>query len=66
MDFSKEAIARGKKTYADLGEKLTFYESDVFHLPQEWNYSFDVVVEHTCFCAICCGHLARFCCFWAI
>jgi SAM-dependent methyltransferase len=52
VDFSKEAIARGKKTYADLSEKLTFYESDVFHLPQEWNYSFDVVVEHTCFCAI--------------
>lgn len=52
VDFSREAIARGKKKYADLSEKLIFYESDIFHLPQEWNHSFDVVVEHTCFCAI--------------
>lgn len=51
VDFSKDAIARGKQKYGDL-TNLSFYESNIFHLPQEWNFSFDVVVEHTCFCAI--------------
>jgi len=51
VDFSKEAIARGKQKYGDL-TNLNFYESNIFHLPQEWNFGFDIVVEHTCFCAI--------------
>ena len=51
VDFSKEAIERGQKKYADLAN-LQFYQSNIFNLPQDWNYSFDVVVEHTCFCAI--------------
>ncbi len=51
VDFSKEAIARGRQKYAHLSN-LTFYEENIFNLPQEWNFSFDVVVEHTCFCAI--------------
>ena len=51
VDFSKEAIERGKKKYADL-DNLHFHELNIFHIPQEWNHSFDVVVEHTCFCAI--------------
>lgn len=51
VDFSKEAISRGKQKYANL-TNLNFYESDIFHLPQDWNFSFDIVVEHTCFCAI--------------
>ncbi len=51
VDFSKEAIARGQKKYGHL-HNLTFHESNIFELPQEWNFSFDVVVEHTCFCAI--------------
>lgn len=51
VDFSKEAIERGRKKYSDL-ENLSFYESNIFHLPTEWNHSFDVVVEHTCYCAI--------------
>lgn len=51
VDFSKEAIARGQEKYKDL-TNLHFYESDIFQLPQDWNFSFDVVVEHTCFCAI--------------
>jgi len=51
VDFSKEAIARGKQKYADL-TNLHFYESNIFQIPQEWNFSFDVVVEHTCFCAV--------------
>ncbi len=51
VDFSKEAISRGKEKYSHL-HNLTFYESNIFHIPQEWNYGYDVVVEHTCFCAI--------------
>ncbi|MGZ3690688.1 MAG: class I SAM-dependent methyltransferase [Pseudobdellovibrio sp.] len=51
VDFSKEAIARGQKKYGHLSN-LTFHESNIFDLPQEWNFSFDLVVEHTCFCAI--------------
>lgn len=51
VDFSKEAIKRGQKKYGHL-ENLQFVDSNIFHLPQEWNHSFDVVVEHTCFCAI--------------
>lgn len=51
VDFSKEAIERGQKKYADLSN-LHFHHANIFDLPQDWNYSFDVVVEHTCFCAI--------------
>jgi SAM-dependent methyltransferase len=51
VDFSKEAIARGREKYSHL-TNLSFYEFDVFQLPQDWNFSFDIVVEHTCFCAI--------------
>ncbi len=51
VDFSKEAIKRGKEKYAHL-ENLHFHEENIFQLPQEWNYSFDIVIEHTCFCAI--------------
>lgn len=51
VDFSKEAIVRGKEKYADL-HNLHFHELNIFHIPQEWNHTFDVVIEHTCFCAI--------------
>jgi SAM-dependent methyltransferase len=51
VDFSKEAIERGRKKYAHLSN-LSFYEENIFQLPQEWNFSFDMVVEHTCYCAI--------------
>jgi len=51
VDFSKEAISRGKEKYGDL-QNLSFYDYNIFHIPTEWNHSFDVVMEHTCFCAI--------------
>lgn len=51
VDFSAEAIARGRQKYGEL-TNLTFEKINVFDLPQDWNYSFDLVVEHTCFCAI--------------
>lgn len=51
VDFSGEGLTRGKKLYGHL-ENLTFMKEDIFNLPQSWNHSFDVIVEHTCFCAI--------------
>ncbi len=51
VDFSAEAIERGKNKYGDIAN-LSFEKMNVFDLPQDWNYSFDLVVEHTCFCAI--------------
>jgi len=51
VDFSKEAIRKGKEKYARLNN-LFFEELNVFDIPQEWNHTFDLVVEHTCFCAI--------------
>ena len=51
VDFSREAIRRGREKYGHF-HNLSFYESDVFRLPQDWNFTFDIVVEHTCFCAI--------------
>lgn len=51
VDFSKEGIKRGKEKYGHLAN-LHFEEANIFHLPQQWNHSFDVVIEHTCYCAI--------------
>ena len=51
VDFSKEGLKRGKEKYGHL-QNLFFHEMNIFHIPQEWNHSFDVVIEHTCFCAI--------------
>lgn len=51
VDFSEAAIAKAKSLYGDI-EGLEFIQQDIFTLPHEWNSSFDVIVEHTCFCAI--------------
>lgn len=51
VDFSEEAIARAKKNYGNLPE-LTFVQQDVFKLDPRFNNAFDIVFEHTCYCAI--------------
>jgi len=51
VDFSAEAIQKAQQNYGHL-ENLTFIKDDIFNLPHEWNYSFDLIIEHTCFCAI--------------
>ena len=51
VDFSPEGIKRGKEKYQHLSN-LHFYQMDIFDIPTDWNHSFDLVVEHTCFCAI--------------
>ncbi len=51
IDFSEEAIARAKRNYAQY-DNIQFICQDIFKIPHEWNFSFDIIVEHTCFCAI--------------
>jgi SAM-dependent methyltransferase len=51
IDFSAEAITRSKQQYGEV-ENLTFHEMDVFKLPENWTGRFDVIFEHTCFCAV--------------
>lgn len=51
IDFSESALLQARKNYGHL-ENLTFENHDLFKLPHEWNESFDVIIEHTCYCAI--------------
>jgi SAM-dependent methyltransferase len=51
VDFSAEAIARAKALYSRF-DNITWIESDLFKLPANFESSFDIIFEHTCFCAI--------------
>lgn len=51
IDFSEEAVARAEKNYGHL-PGLKFLKQDVFKLDPSFQSSFDIVFEHTCYCAI--------------
>lgn len=51
VDFSAEAIARAQKKYGHAQE-LRFLQADAFALPPEMNGQFDLVFEHTFYCAV--------------
>lgn len=51
VDFSPEAIHRARQKYGHM-ENLKFIQSDAFALPTTMNGQFDVVFEHTFYCAI--------------
>jgi SAM-dependent methyltransferase len=51
IDFSTEAIAHSKTKYGSI-ENLSFLQKDVFNLPPEWTSRFDMIFEHTCYCAV--------------
>lgn len=51
VDISSEAITRAKKNYGHL-TNLSLVEGDLFDLPNDMYGQFDVVFEHTCYCAI--------------
>lgn len=51
VDFSQHAIDEAKKLYGDR-TNLNFYQGDLFKLPDNWKGQFDVVFEHTCYCAV--------------
>jgi SAM-dependent methyltransferase len=49
VDISAEAIARAQAQYSGIGQ-IDFIQKDLFELDPQQN--FDVVFEHTCYCAI--------------
>ncbi|PWU22084.1 MAG: class I SAM-dependent methyltransferase [Bdellovibrio sp.] len=51
VDFSAEAISAARKNYGDR-PGLTWLQADAFQLPAELSHAFDIVFEHTCYCAI--------------
>lgn len=51
VDFSEEAIKEAKRLYPE-SENLKFLQADVFNLPEKYFGYFDIVFEHTLFCAI--------------
>lgn len=51
VDFSEEAITRAQAKYQHI-EGLKFLRADVFHLPESMAGGFDIVFEHTLYCAI--------------
>lgn len=51
VDFSPEAIRRAKELYGHM-PNIEFLEADIFKMPQHFDKSFDVIFEHTCYCAV--------------
>lgn len=51
VDFSTEAIDRAKAKYGESPD-LKWLVSDAFQLPKAWTSSFDIIFEHTFYCAI--------------
>lgn len=51
VDISAGALERAKKLYGHISG-ITWVQADLFKLPREFDDSFDVVFEHTCYCAI--------------
>ncbi len=51
VDISPEAISRAREKYGSI-TGLTFLESDIFALGDEHTAAYDLIFEHTCFCAI--------------
>jgi len=52
FDFSEVALLHAKERAASRGLKVDFQRRDLFTLGRDEEGVFDVVVEHTCFCAI--------------
>lgn len=51
IDFSKSAIERARGLYGE-NANLRWIKSDALSIPQSMTSSFDVIFEHTLFCAI--------------
>lgn len=52
VDFSATAIAEAQRLAASRGAAIDFVERDMFDLLPEHAGRYDLVFEHTCFCAI--------------
>lgn len=51
VDFSPSAIEKAQEKYAQI-KNLTFVQKDIFQLDDNFHDKFDVIYEHTCYCAI--------------
>ncbi len=51
VDFSDEAIERAQKKFSEQ-QNLKFVKTDLFSLPTDYVGNFDMIFEHTCFCAV--------------
>jgi SAM-dependent methyltransferase len=51
VDISPEAIKRAKEHYGKFNN-IEWVEDDIFELGSEYHESFDLVFEHTCYCAV--------------
>ncbi|WP_374029339.1 methyltransferase domain-containing protein [Bdellovibrio bacteriovorus] len=51
VDISPLALEKARKNYGDI-PNLKFVEADLFKLPRDFDHAFDLVFEHTCYCAI--------------
>ncbi|MCB0393531.1 MAG: methyltransferase domain-containing protein [Bdellovibrionales bacterium] len=51
VDYSPTAIAQAQELYSEIAG-LEFVVGDAFAIPEKWKSAFDVVFEHTLFCAI--------------
>lgn len=51
IDISPEAIKRAQLQYGQV-QGLRFIEMDLFDIPKDWYGEFDLIFEHTCYCAI--------------
>ena len=51
VDISPVAIQQAQEKFGNVRD-LSFTQADVFNLPPSFAESFDLIFEHTCFCAI--------------
>jgi len=51
FDFSEEALTAAREKYSNI-KNLNFVQADAFKLPEKYIGAFDVVVEHTFYCAV--------------
>lgn len=52
FDFASAAIAAATSLAATTNSSAQFLQRDIFDLSVEFSNHFDLVIEHTCFCAI--------------
>lgn len=50
IDFTEEALKQAKAKYPNLD--INWVQADVFKLGEEYTHQFDIVFEHTCYCAV--------------
>ena len=50
VDFSDVALNKAKEKYKDLS--INWVKADFFNLPKNFKNNFDLIFEHTCFCAV--------------